>query len=425
MSEPTDPFPDPSITAAVGGPWPVDPTVYELPTAQGVLLQFQWRERGAVLHLPSGTMALADARFPVSPPAGGGAAPPATDAAALRAQLIERAARYEGTPYGMPPGVGEVDCSSYVLRVYQEAGLPIPNCRTAEQIRQQCDPIPWAAVQEGDLLFFIETYNVTEPPGPDGYAASHIGISLGAGTFQMWNAVEPAVVCSDISTAFWQEHLLEARVQPALALLEAAEPQTEEVDGIDVASYQPTDLSAILAALEPRVRHVVVRMYLGEGWEGPSPDISRQQASSARANGASVGAYFWLYAAYDPRESVRRAVALARECGATGPLWIDVEPYTDGTLPTTAQIAAALDECAKVGMPGGIYTGRWVWDLLGDPGVFGAYPLWTADYSAGEPDLEEVPVYGAWTAASGHQWTDRDPATGHHVDRNVFRRDVV
>lgn len=423
MSEPTDPFPDPSITASVGGPWPVDPTVYELPTAQGVPLGFQWRERGAVLHLPSGTMALADARFPVpapAPPPPGGS----SSAAQLRGDIIATAMSYAGTPYGMPPGPGEVDCSSYVLEVYAAVELAIPNCRTAEQIRQQCDPIPWDAVQPGDLLFFVDTYDVTEPPGPDGYAASHIGISLGAGTYQMWNAVEPVVTCSDIGTDYWQGHLLEARVQPALAALEGTAPATAQVEAIDVSNYQPwatgpARLASYMATLSPQPTRVIVRLasYL-EPAHLRITAIAQLQAATALYPDIvhSLGCYGWMYRQADPRTEVDYWHAQIIEA-LSAPLyefWLDVE---DGAnCPTDAQILTELELLEGLGYHPGVYTGKFFWDdhfARCDPAIY-QYPAWIANYST-DYTLDTVPLPHGWTQAQGHQYTS-DPC-----DRNVFR----
>jgi cell wall-associated NlpC family hydrolase len=111
----------------------------------------------------------------------------------------------------MPPYAGSFDCSSYVLQVFTDVGAPFPpGIRTAEQERQACTLIPWEHVAPGDLLFFENTYTPSEGLGPDGHVASHVGISLGAGTQSMWNAVEPAVKQSDIGVAYWQDRLLSA-----------------------------------------------------------------------------------------------------------------------------------------------------------------------------------------------------------------------
>jgi lysozyme len=175
-----------------------------------------------------------------------------------RDDIIREARARLGIPYGLPPGPGETDCSLYVLDVFKAAGIPFPpGVRTAEQERQASIPIGWDDVLPGDLLYFEHTYEPDEAPGPDGHVASHIGISLGAGTHRMLNAVEPVSTETNIGTTYWQGHLLEARRHPALV---AAAPPAPAAPGgsmtvatmprgVDVASYQGRpDWSAVAAS---------------------------------------------------------------------------------------------------------------------------------------------------------------------------------
>jgi GH25 family lysozyme M1 (1,4-beta-N-acetylmuramidase) len=187
------------------------------------------------------------------------------------------------------------------------------------------------------------------------------------------------------------------------------------VSAIDVASWQPRDLSTLIAEFRPA--HVVVKLYLPG--EVISQDHTRSQVESARANGCTVGGYVFCYAAFDPRQTVRDALALARSCGLRLPvLWLDAETY-EGTWPDVAWLREAVDECRVQGVQPGIYTGRWFWEgYLGNPEDFGDLPLWTAEYQDG-PDIEGLTLYGSWRRASGHQWTSTP------VDQNVFREAVT
>jgi predicted chitinase len=141
--------------------------------------------------------------------------------------------------------------------------------RTAEQIRQACVPIGWPEVRPGDLLFFAGTYNAAGPAGPDGRIASHIGISLGAGSGKMWDAHGAGVQLTDVRTDYWQTAMFEARRHPALAVAEAAQsygipsagaafaPGPLTVDEIHHATSCPRSAiaqywPAIYAALEER-----------------------------------------------------------------------------------------------------------------------------------------------------------------------------
>lgn len=145
---------------------------------------------------------------------------PPVDVQTLRENILRIAAIRKGLPYQLDPppdGVTTIDCSLYVLVTYRDAGIPFPSgVRTAEQIRQACTPIGWPDVKAGDLIFFEHTYEPSEPAGPDGHTASHIGISLGAGTGGMWNAVNDGVQLTNVHTQYWQDHALEARQAPAL-----------------------------------------------------------------------------------------------------------------------------------------------------------------------------------------------------------------
>lgn len=117
------------------------------------------------------------------------------------------AATFEGYPYQMPPGPNSFDCSSYVLEVYFDAGLPFPTgVRTAEQIRQACTPVD--GVQPGDLVFFEHTYASGEAPGPDGHVATHVSIVEDPAAYTVWHAVDPAVKRSAINTSYWEPKLL-------------------------------------------------------------------------------------------------------------------------------------------------------------------------------------------------------------------------
>lgn len=96
----------------------------------------------------------------------------------------------------------------------------------------------------------------------------------------------------------------------------------------------------------------------------------------------------------------------------------------------------ALAAVEELGGRPAIYTGRWFWNwwalALGHlPGLdrprgvcrYATYPLWTALYD-GRPTLD-VPLYGGWQRAVGHQYAGTTPAYGTHVDLNVFDAEWV
>jgi hypothetical protein len=109
-------------------------------------------------------------------------------------QLIEAFAALRGLRYRLDPPPdprdGTVDCSLATLLAMEAVGLRPPGVRTAEQIRQVLTPIREDEVKPGDIIFFQDTYDAAGPAGPDGRIASHLGVSLGRGTLQMWDANE-------------------------------------------------------------------------------------------------------------------------------------------------------------------------------------------------------------------------------------------
>jgi hypothetical protein len=139
---------------------------------------------------------------------------------ATRDDILNAARTRFGMPYRLDPppdGINNLDCSLYVLKTLQDAGLPLPGVRTAEQIRQATVPISWDDVQPGDLLFFEKTYDAAGPAGLDGRIASHIGISLGAGTKRMYDSNSARGTGeTNIGTDYWQQHIVEARRVPGL-----------------------------------------------------------------------------------------------------------------------------------------------------------------------------------------------------------------
>lgn len=165
-----------------------------------------------------------------------------------RDRLIQEARARLNVPYGLPPGPGELDCSLYILEVCKAAGMPIrAGVRTAEQIRAVLVPIDFADVLPGDILTFEHTYDDPEPSAVgDGHVATHIGLSLGAATHKMLNALEPVSAETNIGTSYWQSKILSAGRLPQL---EASVPSTDLPWGVDVASHQgAVDWAAVAAA---------------------------------------------------------------------------------------------------------------------------------------------------------------------------------
>jgi len=178
----------------------------------------------------------------------------------LRDDVLTQAKKRVGIPYRIDPppdGVHNLDCSLFVLTTFRDAGIPFPaGVRTAEQIRQASDPVDFGDVEPGDLLFFEHTYEPNEPAGPDGHIASHIGISLGAGTQRMWDSHEstnPArpdgVGETNISTSYWQDRLFDAR---------RPRGYEQSAHGTPTVQYQVTDAGVRLRAQPGTTQPILV-----------------------------------------------------------------------------------------------------------------------------------------------------------------------
>jgi hypothetical protein len=183
----------------------------------------------------------------------------------LRDDALTQAQSLQGIPYRISPppdGVNNLDCSLFVEKVFSTLSIPFAaSVRTAEQIRQVCTPIDWSDVQLCDLLFFENTYDAGQAPGPDGHLATHVGFSLGKGTQRMWDchatgdSGPPGVGQTDISTAWWQQHLFDARRPPQFAATTAPAAGTR---------YQLTDAGVRLRSAPGTAQPILVQD-LGKG----------------------------------------------------------------------------------------------------------------------------------------------------------------
>ena len=343
-----------------------------------------------------------------------------------RARIIAQARARQGIPYRLDPppdGVHTLDCSLFVLQVLASAGVPLPSgVRTAEQIRQATLPVPFADVQPGDLLFFEGTYDASGPAGADGRIASHIGISLGAGTRRMWDANEAhGVGLTDIGTDYWQSKLFEARRVPGLAN-EAGNNSQNILRGIDVASWQGTpDWRAVAAS---GISFAITKATEGVGYLNPT--FARNWLE-IRAAGIVRGAYhFAELGTNTPEAEADYFLANVRRVGglAEGDLLaLDLEDK-DGSLKRANDVGGwALSWLRYVERQTGVapllYTAPSViteHSLVSYPALAG-YPLWLASYRDGVP-----PVPAPWTEIAIWQHSDKGSVPGivGNVDLNRF-----
>lgn len=337
--------------------------------------------------------------------------------------LAEARARF-GIPYGLPPGEGETDCSLYVRDVYEAAGLPFsPGVRVAEQERQDTVPIGFADVQPGDLLFFERTYDAPGPAGPDGHIASHIGISLGAGTRRMYDANDGRGTSGEtnIGTPYWQGHLLEARRHPTLMGAASPAPSpSEQPWGIDVASHQGTvDWQAVKRAGAA----FGFTKATGGAWYR-NPTLAANWAGM-KAAGIKRGAYHFAYESSgspsgNPEAEAEFFVDAMLGVGGFDSGDMAVLDLEDGNGPLgmwTLRWCRRVEQL--VGFKPLIYTGEWfsVPHALWQVPELAAFPLWLAAYQ------EQMPAPPApWKSVAFWQHTDKAsvPGVSGPCDRNVF-----
>lgn len=188
------------------------------------------------------------------------------------------------------------------------------------------------------------------------------------------------------------------------------EPPTEPqpiVSAIDVSSHQTQDLTQYITQFNPD--HIIIRFY--QDIESQFIPHTRAQVDSARYHNKSIGGYGWLYRNYG--QHIETCIDLADDLQVTIPiLWIDVEPYQN-LFPTVYDLDVAIEVCKRRNQRCGIYTGKWVWDVLNNPTQYSDIPLWHSHFND-TPNLQLVEPYGSWTKCAGHQYTSSP------IDRSIF-----
>jgi len=116
---------------------------------------------------------------------------------AERQRVIAAAMKVLGVPYrygGTSPSRG-FDCSGLVQYAHRQAGLKVP--RTTGQLYRAAIPVPRAALQPGDLVFF-------RIRGPR--YISHVGIYLGNGEFIHAPSTGKRVSIANLNDHYWRRH---------------------------------------------------------------------------------------------------------------------------------------------------------------------------------------------------------------------------
>lgn len=351
------------------------------------------------------------------------------DTTLLRAAILAGARSHLGAPYAMPPGPGQFDCSWLVATVLDNAGAGLgAGVRTAEQQRRACLPIPRSDLLPGDLVFFKETYDATEAPGPDGLLATHVGFYIGGGRMLDANDARGNVGETDFETAWWRPHFLAAGRPPVLA--GAVTPPTGGTvtlpplpKGIDVASYQrDVDWQAVAASgiafaftkfTEDAGSGAYLNPYAASSWKG------------IKAAGLARGAYHYARpGADDADDEARYFLDRIDAAGGleTGDLLaLDIESGSGDLGGWTLEFLRTVERHA--GFKPLVYTGAWFSDPheLDRQPALADFGLWLAAYQSQMP---APPAPWPFVAFWQHSSTGRVPGVVGDCDLNVFNGPV-
>ena len=146
----------------------------------------------------------------------------------LGEQILEVAAQRRGIRYrygAQGEGQNGLDCSLFMVLTYRDAGFPFPGgVRSAEAIRQACQPIDRSEVQPGDLIFFEGTYKAPGRPAPMVGSPATSGSRSTRTLRQMWDCHAsnddtdlPGVGITNLTPHYWLPLLFDVRRVPGLA----------------------------------------------------------------------------------------------------------------------------------------------------------------------------------------------------------------
>ena len=123
-----------------------------------------------------------------------------TTLSSLRQNILDEASAWLGVKYRYRgTDKSGVDCSGFVLRVYESAGMRIP--RTTKEQFTIGEKISRASLLPGDLVFFQNTA---------GKGISHVGIYFGNEKF-IHASTTRGVILSDLNEAYYLRHFAGAR----------------------------------------------------------------------------------------------------------------------------------------------------------------------------------------------------------------------
>lgn len=193
------------------------------------------------------------------------------------------------------------------------------------------------------------------------------------------------------------------------------------IRGIDISNWDGEVTADLTACLKQNgIEHVVVRASL----ERPDLQaITRRQLQALTAAGIATSIYIWMYASWDPAQTVQSAVQLVDGFPETQ-FWLDCEETSDVGAPAAnvTWIERAVAAIRNQGRIPGIYTGAWWWGPhTANATNFTDVRLWVADYD-GVADVGVWAPFGGWPALTGKQYQGSDSGAicGIKVDLDVF-----
>lgn len=115
--------------------------------------------------------------------------------------IMKEALKYQGWAYvfGGDNPTTSFDCSGLIQWCYGKAGISLPRIAQAQYDATQHIPISQA--QAGDLVFFHSTYDA-------GTYVTHVGIYITP--TQFYQAGSSGIGYADLTSAYWQQHLIGA-----------------------------------------------------------------------------------------------------------------------------------------------------------------------------------------------------------------------
>jgi hypothetical protein len=147
---------------------------------------------------------------------------------------------------------------------------------------------------------------------------------------------------------------------------------------------------------------------------------TRQQLSTAVDQGLRIAGYVWAFKTVDVTPRLRMYDGFQLES-----LWLDVEGDAYIGYPSIESIDRDLALCdAYTGLPTGIYSGKWFFDLMGWSASdrWADRLLWDSDYD-GVPDVDHgFTPYGGWTSRAIKQFAGTSRiGRVDQIDLNVMR----